>query len=214
MNFDELESVWRSPHNQPSATELEQHQMKLVTELRRRRRASRGLLGITALPLFFITFMIVKHALWPDPAHTPMNWEREWAVLPFLTLPWLGWFMMLRLHLRHQRRHPDYDRSISASVAALLDENRTERTRDRCISVLLVGSIPMLMLIVQQLRAVGKAGDEILVPAYVIWPAYVAAMVGWFGWYYFRRLLPRKRQLEELALAYQFDPAGAGLRGV
>jgi hypothetical protein len=203
MNFDEIESVWRSPHNQPSATELEQHRMKLVTELRRRHRASLGLLWITALPLLFITFKIVQHALWPDPSHTPMDWEREWAVLPFLALPWLGWFIMLRLYIRPQRRHPDYDRSISESVAASLDENRTERTRYKVLIGLLAGSIPLLLIVVQQLRAVGKAGDEILVPAFVIWPAYVALMVAWFGWYYFRRLLPRKRRLEELARSYE-----------
>ena len=108
--------------------------MKLVSELRRRHRASRGLLWISALPLVIITFKIIGHALWPDPAHTPMNWEREWAVLPFVALPWVGWFIMLRLHLRHQRRHPDYDRSISASVAASLDDNQTERTRSRSSS--------------------------------------------------------------------------------
>jgi hypothetical protein len=203
MNFDEIESVWRSPHNQPSATELEQHKMKLVTELRRRHRASLGLLWITALPLLFITFKIVQHALWPDPSHTPMDWEREWAVLPFLALPWLGWFIMLRLYLRHHRRHPDYDRSISESVAASLDENRTERARYKVLIGLLAGSIPLLLIVVQQLRAVGKAGDEILLPAFVIWPAYVALMVAWFGWYYFRRLLPRKRRLEELAQSYE-----------
>lgn len=203
MNFEEIESLWRSPHNQPTAAELEGHRMKLVTDLRRRHRASRGLLWITLVPLLVITGLIVRHALWPDPAHTPINWEREWAVLPFLTLPWLGWFIMLRLHLRHQRRHPDYDRSISAGVAAALDENRTERTRCQIIAGVLVASIPLVALIVHQLRAVGKAGDEILLPAYLVWPAYVALMVGWFGWHYCRRLLPRKRQLEELAEAYQ-----------
>lgn len=203
MNFDEIESVWRSPHNQPSATELEEHKMKLVTELRRRHRASLGLLWLTALPLLFITFKIVQHALWPDSAHTPMDWEREWAVLPFLALPWLGWFMMLRLYLRHQRRHPAYDGSIRESVAASLDENRTERTRYKVLTGLLVGSVPLLLIVVQQLRVVGKAGDEILVPAFVIWPGYVALMVAWFGWYYVRRLLPRKRRLEELAQAYE-----------
>lgn len=203
MNFDEIESVWRSPHNQPSTSELEEHKMKLVTELRRRRRASRGLLWITALPLLFITFKIVQHALWPDPAHTPMDWEREWAVLPFLTLPWFGWFMMLRLYLRHQRRHPDCEGSIRESVAASLDENRTERARYKVLTGLLVGSVPLLLIVVHQLREVGKAGDEILVPAFVIWPGYVALIVGWFGWYYVRRLLPRKRRLEELARAYE-----------
>jgi hypothetical protein len=203
MNFDDIESVWRSPHNQPSASELEQHRMKLVTELQRRHRASRGLLGITALPLLFITFMIVRHALWPDPAHTPMNWEREWAVLPFVTLPWLGWFIMLRLHLRHQRRHPDYDRSISASVAASLDENRTERTRYQVVVGVLLASVPLLLIIVQQLRAVGKAGDEILIPAFVIYPGYVLAVVVWAAVHYRRKLLPRKRELEALLASYE-----------
>jgi hypothetical protein len=203
MNFEEIESVWRSPHNQPSTTELEAHKMKLVTDLRRRHRASRGLLWISALPLLIITSKIIGHALWPDPAHTPLNWAREWAVLPFLALPWLAWFIMLRLHLGHQRRHPDYSLSISASVAASLDENQTERTRSKIIVGLLVASIPMLAIVVHQLRAVGKAGDEILVPAFVIWPAYVALLGAWFAWEYFRRLLPRKRELEALIQAYQ-----------
>lgn len=203
MNFEDIESVWRSPHNQPSALELEEHKMKLVSELRRRHRASRGHLWISAVPLVIITFKIMSHAVWPDPAHTPMNWNREWAVIPFLALPWFGWFIMLRLHLVHQRRHPDYDRSISASVAASLDDNKTERTRYKIIVGLLIASIPLLVIIVHQLRAVGKAGDEILLPAYVIWPAYVALMAAWFGWYYFRRLLPRQRELEALVQAYK-----------
>jgi hypothetical protein len=203
MNFEQIKSMWRSPHNQPSATELEQHKMKLVTELKRRHRASRGLLGITALPLLFITYKITRHFLSPDPTHTPVDWEREWAVLPFLVLPWLGWFVMLRLYLRHQRRHPDYEGSIRASVAASLDENRTERIRYGVLAGMLFASIPLLMVVVHQLRAVGKAGDEILLPAFVIWPAYVAMLVPWFGWHYFRRLLPRKRQLEELAQSYK-----------
>ncbi len=203
MNFDDIESVWRSPHNQPNATELEDHKMKLIAELRRRHRASRGLLWLTLIPLLFLTALIVRHVLWPDPALDKLDLSREWAVLPLFALPWAGWFIMLRLYLRHQTRHLDYDRSISASVAASLDENRTERTRYKVITGLLVASIPLVVLIVHQLRAVGKTGNEILLPAYVIWPAYVALMVGWFAWYYFRRLLPKQRQLEVLAQSYK-----------
>lgn len=203
MNFEEIEVVWRSPHNQPSPAEIEHLKMKLAAELTRRHRASLGLLGLTALPLVVITYKIVRHAFWPDPTHTPVDWEREWALLPFLILPWLGWFMMLRLYLGHQRRHTDYQGSIRAAIAASLDENRTERTRYRVVAGILFASIPLLGLIALQLRSVGKAGDEILLPALVIWPAYVALMVAWFGWYYFRRLLPRKRQLEELAQVYE-----------
>jgi hypothetical protein len=203
MNFDDIESVWRSPHNQPSTTELEKQRMKLIAELRRRRRASRGLLWLTFIPLALFTAMIVLHVLWPDPTPPKVDMNREWAILPLFALPWAGWFILLRLHRRHEMRHPDYDRSIAASVSASLDENRTERTRYKIIAGLLAASIPLIVLIVHQLRAVGKAGDEILLPAYVIWPVYVALMVVWFSWYYFRRLLPRKRQLETLAQSYE-----------
>lgn len=203
MNFEDIESVWRSPHNQPSATELGQHKMKLVAALRRRHRASRGLLWLTLIPLLFLTTLIVRQVFWPDPALDQADLGREWAVIPLFALPWAGWFVMLRLYLRHQRRHPDYDRSISASVAASLDENRTERTRHKVIAGLLLASVPLIILIAHQLRAVGKAGHEILLPAYVIWPAYVALMVAWFGWHYFRRLLPKQSQLEALARSYE-----------
>jgi hypothetical protein len=203
MNFEDIESVWRSPHNQPSATELEEHKMKLIAELRRRHRASRGLLWLTAIPLVLFTALIVRHVLWPDPALDKVDLNLEWAVFPLFALPWATWFILLRLHRRHQTQHPDYDRSISATVSASLDENRTERTRYKVIAGLLLASIPLVVLIVHQLCAVGKAGQEILLPAYVIWPAYVALMVGWFGWYYFRRLLPKQRQLEALAQSYK-----------
>lgn len=203
MNLDEIESVWRSPHNRPPATELEQHTMKLVADLRRRHRAHRGLLWITFIPLALFTAQVARHVLWPDPALDRVDLNREWAVLPFFALPWAGWLLLLRLHRQHLTRHPNYDQSINASVAASLDENRTERTRYQIIAGLLVASIPLVMLIVHQLRAVGKAGDEILLPAYVGWPVYVALMVGWFTWYYFRRLLKRKRELEDLLRAYR-----------
>jgi len=203
MNFDEIESVWRSPHNQPSASEMEKHKMKLISDLRRRHRASRGLLWFTFLPMAFFTTKVVLQVLWPDPALDRVDLTREWAVIPLFALPWAGWFIMLRLYRQHQKRHPDYERSINASVLASLDENRTERTRYKIIAALLIASIPLVVLIVRQLRAVGKAGDEILMPAYVGWPVYVVLIVGWFGWYYLRRLLPQKRQLEALVQSYE-----------
>lgn len=203
MNPADIESVWRSPHNQPTAAELKEHQMKLLDELRRRRRASRGLLWLTLIPLIYFTAKVVLHVLWPDPTLDTVDLHREWAILPVGALPWIGWFILLRLYRWHENRHAGCEGSIRAGVSALLDENRTERTRYQVIAALLVGSIPMVWLVVHQLREVGKAGAEILLPAYVVWPAYVALMVAWFGWYHYRRLLPRKRQLEALALAYE-----------
>jgi hypothetical protein len=57
--------------------------------------------------------------------------------------------------------------------------------------------------LIWQLRAVGKVGDEILIPAFVIYPGYVALMVGWIAWEYTRKTRPRQQELEGLAADYQ-----------
>lgn len=202
MNFAEIENAWRSPRNRPSPAELEKLKMEFITDLRRRRRDAFGLLCLVLLPMVFLTGKLALHILWPDPALDAVDLSREWGVIPFFALPWIGWLVMVRLYRKHQARHPNYEASISASVAALLDENRTERTRYKVIAALLVVSVALLPVIVYQLRAVGKTGDEILIPAFVIYPAYVAAMVIWIVVHDRRKLLPRKNELETLLGSY------------
>jgi hypothetical protein len=63
-------------------------------------------------------------------------------------------------------------------------------------------SLPLLGGVVWQLRAVGKMGDEVLIPAFVLYPAYVVLMVGWIGWQYVRKTRPRQRELEALLSDY------------
>lgn len=202
MNPEDIESLWRSAHNHPAPDELARQRDQLLADLRRRRRTSQGLLWITALPLLAFTVRIALRLLAGD-APPLVDWRAEWAVIPFLALPWIGWLLLLRRHWNHLRRHPDVDGSIRAGLEASLDENRAERHRTLVVCALLLASAPLLFLVVQQLRAVHKAGDEILLPALVGWPAYVAVMTGWLAWGYFRRLLPRARRLEDLVAAYR-----------
>lgn len=203
MNFADIENTWRSPHNRPAAAEVEKQKMQFITDLRRRRRSAAGLLGITFIPLAFLTGKVVAHVFWPDPALDPVDLRQEWGIVPFFLLPWAGWLTMVLLYCRHRARHPNYERSINASVEALLDENRTERTRYKFIAGLLLASVAVLPLVVYQLRAVGKSGDEILIPAFVIYPAYVLAMVGWMTFHLRRKLQPRRRELESLLDSYR-----------
>lgn len=203
MNFADIQNTWRSPHNQPSAAEIEQQKLQLVAELRRHRRADLGLLCITLVPLAFFTFKVVVHVLWPDPALKQVDLAREWAIVPFFALPWIGWLVLLRKFLSGGRRHPNYDASINASLQVLLEDNRRRRDFHRVVGALLVASVLVLLVIVQQLRAVGKAGDEILVPAWVIYPGYVAAMVAWIVWHERKKLAPRRRELEALLSSYR-----------
>jgi hypothetical protein len=202
MNFDDIQKTWQSPHNRPSAAQLEKDKMKFVTDLRRRRRGNLFFLGLVFALLVFITGKLGMHLLWPEPALDKVDISREWAVIPFFALPWAAWLFMVRLHWRQHVRHPRYDRSINASVSALLDENASERTRYKVIGALLIVSVLILPLIVFQLRSVGKAGGEILLPALVIYPAYVVLVLLWSAVYYRRKLLPRKRELENLLATY------------
>lgn len=202
MNFAEIENLWRSPHNRPSAAEMEQQKMQFVTLLQKRRQAAFRLLAFTAIPLAFITVGAISHLLSPRPGLDRVDLGAEWALVPFLLLPLVGWGVMLRLYRGHRARHADYAGSVQASVRALLDENRTEQARSKWIMGLLLGSVALLPFIVGQLQAAGKAGDEILVPAYVIYPTYVAGMVAWTIFTLRRRLQPRERELEALVKSY------------
>lgn len=202
MNFAEIQKTWKAAGNRPTALEVEKLKMNLIAELKRRRRSSFMLLAITFIPLAFLTAKLGAHLMWPDPALDAVDLRREWGVLPFFALPWIGWAWLLRLHLGHRARHGAFDRSINASVRALLDESRTEIKRYKIVGALLAASVIVLPLIVYQLRSVGKAGDEILVPAFVIYPAYVVGMLIWFAVNYRRKLRPRRAELETLLRSY------------
>ncbi len=202
MNFADIEKTWQSAGNRPSAAQLEKQKMDLINELHRRRRASRGLLVLTAIPLVLITGRLLLHFVWPDPALDRLDLAREWMVVPFFLLPWAGWLLLWRQHRQHAAGHRDYARSIQASTAALLDENRREGQRSLVAVAGLLLSLPMLGVVVWQLRAVGKMGDEVLIPAFVIYPAYVVLMVGWIAWEYRRKTAPRRKELEALLSDY------------
>jgi len=202
MNFADIEKTWQSAENRPSAAQLEKQKMNLIDDLRRRRRDTRGLLWLTAIPLVLITGRLLLHAIWPAPGLDRLDLAREWMIVPFFLLPWAGWFLMWHLYRRHAARHADYERSIQASVHALLDENRREGWREIAVGALLLASLPLIGGVVWQLRAVGKMGDEVLIPAFVIYPTYVLLMVGWMGHTYLKKVLPRRKELETLLADY------------
>lgn len=205
MNFADIENTWRSPHNRPSAAELEKQTMKLIDELRRSRRTSRGLLWLTAVPLVLLTGRLLLHAIWPSPGLDRLDLAREWVVVPFFLLPWVGWLLFWRSQRRHEAAHADYAQSIQAGVSALLDQNRREGARSHLVAALLLLSVPLVGGVVWQLRMVGKAGDEILVPALVIYPAYVVLTVAWIAFDHLRKNLPRRKELEALLAEYKAD---------
>ena len=203
MNFDDIQKTWQSPHNRPDAAQLERDKVKFVADLRRRRRGNLLFLALIFVMLVAVTARLGVHLLEPASAAGATDLSREWSVVLILSLPWLGWLALAGVCWRHHARNPHHGRSIHASVSALLDENRAERMRYKIIACLLIASVAAAPLVVFQLQAVGKAGDEIWFPALVLYPAYVAAVLVSCALRYRRKLLPRKRELEALLATYR-----------
>lgn len=203
MNFADIENTWRSPHNQPSRAEIETMKNEFTSELRRRRRGLIVFLIVVFAALTAITTLFGLMALGLTRGGDDFSFTREWGAVIFLLLPWAAAVAIARRALRHHREHADPSRSIAESVRALLDENAAERARARTGAILHGVMLLVLPVVVWQLRAVGKAGDEILVPAFVVWPLIVGGILVGMYWHYRRKLLPRRRELEALLKSYE-----------
>lgn len=202
MNFADIENMWRAPGNRPSPAELETQKMKLVADLKRRHRGFVFFIGTVTAVLTVITVSAIAFIVSEGP-EGKFELAREWGVLPVLALPWAAAILFIRNYRRHRAEHGHYDRSIADSVRALLDENRISAMRLKIAAGLHAAFLVVLPLMVHQLRAAGKAGDEILVPAYVLWPM-IAGGIGAAMWIYYRKkLLPERARLEGLLASYR-----------
>jgi hypothetical protein len=202
MKLDDLDRLWRSPHNQPSAAQLEQNNIKFLTDLRRRHRGTVIFMIWILMVMTFLTGKVVVQLIWPDPALDRIDPAREWGFLLFMALPWACLLLFFRRYRQHRARHAGFAQSISASLRALLDENRIARERQKWVAGLWALMMVLMPLLVHQLRAAGKAGDEILIPAFVLLPLLMLGVSGWMLWRDRRVLGPRQRHLESLLASY------------
>ena len=203
MSFDDLQSLWQTPENQPSAATRESMRTHFLVTLRARRRRVALFLGLVVAGLLVPTTLLLASLLRPaSGVGKDIDVVREWSVFLLLALPWIGAGIFVRQFLRHRQRHPHPDQSIRDCLRALLDENRLARLRYLGAAVLNGLMLLLMPVIVRQLQASGKAGDEIVVPAFVVLPGLLLVIFVSLGLHYRRRLLPEKRSLESLLAAY------------
>lgn len=202
MNFADLENTWRSPHNQPDPAGLERLKQTFLGEHDRRRTAHKRFLFIVGTVLTVLTLRVVAAMLWPGEGRMAIDVRREWGALLFLLLPWAGVIALARQLSRHDRDH-GAAKTVPEGIRALLAENRVSRVRVRVAATLHGLALLLLPLVVWQLRATGKAGDEILVPAFVLWPLIAAGILAGLWWHDRRKLEPRRQELESLLKSYE-----------
>lgn len=203
MNFADLQNAWQSPHNQPSPAQLEIMKQQFIADHDRRRRGLKFFLFLVGSVLTVITLPLVVVAFTGGGDGNDFNASREWGSLALLALPWVGLILFARQLSRHDRQHGAETKTVADSVRALLDENRMSAARLRIVAALHGALLVLLPLIVYQLRAAGKAGDEILMPAFVGWPLISIGILLAMRWHYRTKLMPRKLELERLLKSYE-----------
>jgi hypothetical protein len=207
MNWTELETLWRSPHNQPANPEWDRQRRNVLQAYLRRDRGVQIGLALALFWLSLVTGRLVLFLLWPDPTHDRIDWSREWAVVPFLLLPWFGAVGIAFRYWRRRRENPDYERSLVASLRALLEQSRDAARRTRLILGMHLVGVPLLALCLVQLQDVGKATGNQLPSMIVFMAAVVILSVGGIslGWRSQRREI---RRLEGLLRDYEETSEG------
>ncbi|MDB6133148.1 MAG: hypothetical protein JWM59_1391 [Verrucomicrobiales bacterium] len=199
MNSHELENLWSSPQNRPDPAGIT---LEIGKHLRRLRCRHRSLVVILSLAAVWLTVILVRLAFFVARGG-PLDLTREWGAVAMLLLPLMALILLVRQFRRHLQTHTTPERSIQASLLALLDENRLARRRVKMITGLYAAVMLITPLVVHQLQAVGKAGDEVRIPAFVLLPLLLLTLSGILLFHHRFRLLPRHRELRELLEAYQ-----------
>lgn len=202
MSYDELEHAWRSPRNTADTATLAAARDRFLAELARRRRGRQLFLSAVFGTLTLITVR-GAFAAWTRGGPPAMDLARDWASWLFLAVPWAGFFLLLGRLRRSERAHAGAGKSVRDAVRALLDENAAARAGLKVVAGLHGATLLLLPLVVWQLRATGKAGDEVLGPAFVGWPVVAATLLAALWWHDRFRLRPRQRQLEALRREYE-----------
>jgi hypothetical protein len=201
MNFAEIQNAWRSPHNQPSPAQLETMKQRFIADHDRRRRGLKLFVTIVAGWLTVVTVRLLMFVFNPAPAE--FAWSEEWGTPVMLVLPWVALGFLVQQLRTHDRDHGASAPTLAAGVQALLAENQMSRTRLKVVALLHAAMLAAVPLVVYQLRAVGKAGDEILVPAFVLWPLVSLVILLAMRWHYRTKLVPRQRELEAVLRSYE-----------
>jgi hypothetical protein len=206
MNPDDLDALWRSPHNHPAPSRLDDDQARFRATLRRRGRGFRVVLALAVGWLTVVTVRLVWVVLWPAPGRDPIDLTREWAVVLFLALPWAGAILLLHRDRQRRARHPAADRSIVDSLRALIDQSRAAAARVRTILWLHALGVPLLALGIRQLIHAGKARPHEVVSMIGFFAGVVTLSVGCLAFEWWRQRREALR-LERVLRDYELDGA-------
>lgn len=193
MNLNEMQSAWNSPRNNLPDEEQQRLADKFTRQMIRRRRFQSLWLINTFVWLTIITVLAIRALAVGQTTPT-----QEWGLFPLLLVPWGFAIHFLWRHLNPAAPTMHGEIAVVDSLRAALASNRETRSHLKFVVVLYVIMIPLLALAMDQLHAVGKASPRELTSMGILFGGVLIIGGAVMAARYFGRLLPQRRQLEEL----------------
>lgn len=201
MNLNEIQNVWNSPSNHPRNVEQERLARQFARQMIRRRRFQSIWLIVTFAWLTLISVLALGNL-----AKGHLDPALEWAVFPLLIVPWAFAVYFLRRYLKPAMPVACGGSPVAEAFRAALVSTRAEQSNLKWVAALFVILIPILVVAVQQLQAVGKVSPrELNSMAVFFGGVFLASSLGmairYFGW-----LAPQRRRL--VGLLGELDDSG------
>ena len=193
MNFDELQNTWNSPRNNLPSEQQRKVAEQFTRQMVRRRRFQRLWLINTFFWLAVMTVLAIRTI-----SIGKVSPEQEWVLLPLLVVPWFFAFHFLRRYLKPVAPMMRGEVSIFDSLRAALSSIRETQSRLKLVGVLYAIMVPLLALAMRQLYVVGKASPRELTSMGILFGGVLVVGGAVMAARYFGRLLPQRKQLEEL----------------
>jgi hypothetical protein len=203
MNLDELQELWNSGGNQPTAEHRDRLMRQFATRLRRRRRHELAWLVWT----FFVLTLLTGFASWQIFGTDKVNVAGEWALVPLLVIPWVFAVVFLKRSLRGALPGHGCDATICESLANAMAANNAQRSKLKIVAVMYVIFLPVLAFSIWQLHSVGKVSSRELMSMATFFGAVLALSAGAVLARYRFGLVPEREKLK--ALLSQCDQMSA-----
>ncbi len=197
MDYEALQNAWRSSGANPDAAARAYIVGEARATVSRRRAHLRRMLAFAAVMLTIPLALMAVDIVTGQSDFIDLR--REWGLIPFALIPFAALILIIR---RGDHRDAPVG-SLLESFQALRNDNAAARARIFIIGGAMVVFAPLLIVLLNQLNAVGKmAADEMLSAGLVLGGALAASAL-WMAVRYFTHLQPERRHLDALIAQYQ-----------
>lgn len=199
MNPPDLATLWNSPANRPHPAAWDAMLSKIRDRQRRRRRLFLGVLITASIQTILLIVSLTIRGFGGSGGIDGLvgSLSREWAAVFLLGLQTAAVVRFWILHGKGDRLAPGAGENLRAGLEILWRENRRTCARQKTIAALLAVMAASMPLVVNQLQAAGKAGEEIRLPFLLGVPVLAVAVILGMAWHFLKILGPEGRALNE-----------------